>query len=163
MMLVDANVVLYAEDSLSAQHAAAREWWNQQLSGTEPVGLCWPVLKAFLRIATNARLHQRPLTLGEATTRVQSWLDQPCVRVLHPTEHHWRYFRELLDAANATGNLVTDAHLAAVAMEHGCELCSTDGDFARFPGLRWRNPLLPLAPATTSVKPDGHLGSTASQ
>lgn len=141
MILVDANLLLYAEDSLSAHHAAARTWWDEQLSGTEPLGLCWLVLTAFVRIATNPRLHQRPLTLDEAFDRVQSWLDQPCVRLLHPTEHHWRFFQQMLRDGNATGNLVTDAHLAAVALEHSCELCSTDSDFARFPGLKWRNPL----------------------
>ncbi len=141
MILVDANLLLYAEDSLSVHHLAARTWWDEQLSGTEPLGLCWPVVTAFIRIATNSRLHQRPLTLDEACDRVQSWFEQPCVRMLHPGEHHWRFFQQMLRGGNATGNLVTDAHLAAVALEHNCELCSTDGDFARFPGLNWRNPL----------------------
>jgi toxin-antitoxin system PIN domain toxin len=141
MILVDANLLLYAEDSLSARHAAARAWWDRQLSGTEPVGLCWPVLTAFIRMPTNPRLHQRPLTLDEACERVQSWLNQPCVRFLHPTEQHWHFFQQALRHGNATGNLVTDAHLAAVALEHNCELCSTDSDFARFPGLKWRNPV----------------------
>lgn len=141
MILVDANILLYAEDCLSAQHAAARSWWDAQLSGTEPVGLAWPVLAAFVRIATNPRLHQRPLTLGEACDRVQSWFDQPCVRVLHATEQHWRFYQQMLRTGNATGNLVTDAHLAAIALEHNSELCSTDSDFARFPDLKWRNPL----------------------
>jgi len=141
MILVDANLLLYAEDSLSVHHAAARAWWDDQLSGTEPAGLCWSVLTAFLRIATNPRLHQRPLTLDEACDRVQSWFGQPCVRLLHPTEHHWRFFQQMLRTGNATGNLVTDAHLAAVALEHNCELCSTDSDFARFPELKWCNPL----------------------
>ncbi len=141
MILVDANLLLYAEDSLSPHHVAARSWWDEQLSGTEPVGLCWPALTAFVRIATNPRLHQRPLTLDEACQRVQSWFDQPCVRLLHPTDHHWRFFQQMLRAGSATGNLVTDAHLASVALEHNCELCSTDNDFARFLGLKWRNPI----------------------
>lgn len=148
MILVDANLPLYAEDSLSSQHASAREWWDRQLSGSEPVGLSWPVLTAFVRITTNPRLHRRPLTLGEASDRVQSWLEQPCVRIVHPSEQHWTIFRSMLVEANATGNLVPDAHLAALAVEHGAELCSTDGDFARFRGLRWRNPLTaPLTPS----------------
>ena len=141
MILVDANILLYAEDSLSVHHATARAWWDEQLSGVEPVGLCWPVLTAFVRIATNPRLHQRPLTLTEACDRVQSWLEQPCIRLLQATDQHWRFFQEMLHSGNATGNLVTDAHLAAVAREHSCELCSSDTDFARFPGLKWRNPL----------------------
>lgn len=141
MILVDANLLLYAEDSLSVHHASACSWWDEQLSGTEPVGLCWPVLTAFVRIATNPRLHQRPLTLNEACERVQSWFDQPCVRMLQPTEHHWAFFQQMLQTGGATGNLVTDAHLAAIAMEHNGVLCSTDSDFARFPDLKWRNPL----------------------
>lgn len=142
MILVDANLLLYAEDSLSAHHDAAREWWDNQLSGTAPVCLCWPVLTAYIRIGTNARLHRRPLTLKEAVERVQSWLDQPCVRVLTPTDQHWALFQQMLRAGNATANLVSDAHLAALAVEHNCVLHSTDDDFARFRGLKWRNPLV---------------------
>lgn len=141
MILVDANLLLYAEDSLSEQHSAARGWWDQQLSGSDPVGLCWPVLTAFIRIATNARLHRRPLTLKEAIERVQSWLDQPCVQLIHPTENHWRLFQQMLRAGNATANLVSDAHLAALALERNCLLCSTDTDFARFRGVKWKNPI----------------------
>lgn len=141
MTLVDANILLYAEDSLSEHHEAARTWWDERLSGSEPVCLCWPVLTAFIRISTNPRLHQRPLTLNEATERVQSWLDQPCVRILHSSEQHWPIFQEMLRAGNATGNLVSDARLAALAIEHNCQLCSTDLDFARFPGLKWANPV----------------------
>lgn len=141
MTLVDANLLLYAEDSLSAHHDAAREWWDARLSGTDPVCLCWPVLTAFIRIGTNARLHRRPLTLREAVERVQSWLDQPCVRILHPTDQHWTVLQQMLRTGNATANLVSDAHLAALAVEHNCVLASTDTDFARFRGLKWRNPL----------------------
>jgi toxin-antitoxin system PIN domain toxin len=141
LILVDTNILLYAEDSLSARHDAARLWWDAQLSGAAPVCLCWPVLTAFIRIATNARLHQRPLTLNEAVDRVQSWLEQPCVRLITPSEKHWDILQKMLGGGNASGNLVSDAHLAALAVEHNCELYSTDADFARFPGLNWRNPL----------------------
>lgn len=141
MILVDANILLYAEDSLSEYHVPIREWWDTQLSGSDPVGLSWPVLTAFIRIGTNARIHDRPLTLAEATERVESWLAQPCVRIIVPTDQHWGIFRKLLHAGKATGNLVSDAHLAALAMEHNCQLCSTDQDFSRFPGLKWMNPL----------------------
>jgi uncharacterized protein len=120
MIFVDANILLYAEDSLSEHHDAARRWWDEQLSGTTPVALCWPVITAFIRIATNPRLHQRPLTLREAIDRVRSWLEQPCVRILVPTDDHWRVFQQMLHAGNATGNLVTDARLAALAVEHNC-------------------------------------------
>jgi toxin-antitoxin system PIN domain toxin len=139
--LVDANILLYAEDRLSARHAAARGWWDAQLSGTAPVCLCWPVLDAFLRIGTSPRVFDHPLTLEAAMARVQSWLDQPCTRIVQPSERHWQVFGRMLRAGQATGNLVTDAHLAALAVEHGCVLASTDADFRRFPGVRWRNPL----------------------
>ena len=141
MILVDANLLLYAEDSLSEHHEAARTWWDAQLSGSDAVGLCWPVLNAFIRIATNARLHQRPLTLKEAIERVQSWLDQSCVRLLQPTDGHWTIFQQMLRSGNAVGNLVTDAHLAALAVEHNCVLQSMDADFSRFRGLKWKNPI----------------------
>jgi uncharacterized protein len=140
MILVDANILLYAEDSLSAHHEAARTWWDAQLSGSSPVCLCWPVLTAFIRISTNTRLHQRPLTLNEAVDRVQSWIEQPCVRIIQPTEQHWNIFRQMLRDGSATANLVSDAHLAALAVEHNCRLCSTDADFARFRKLNWHNP-----------------------
>ena len=141
MILVDANLLLYAEDSLSARHHEARTWWDAQLSGTEPVGLCWPVLTAFIRISTNSRLHRRPLTLDEAIERTQSWFDQPCLRILEPSDQHWTIFQEMLRGGSATANLVSDAHLAALAIEHDAALQSTDADFARFPRLNWRNPL----------------------
>lgn len=141
MILVDANLLLYAEDSLSEHHAAARTWWDEQLSGSEPVGLCWPVVKAFISIGTNARLHQRPLTLKEATERVQSWFGQSCVRLVQPTDQHWTIFQQMLRSGNAVGNLVSDAHLAALAVEHNCVLHSTDADFSRFRGLKWKNPV----------------------
>jgi toxin-antitoxin system PIN domain toxin len=111
------------------------------LSRTEPVCLAWPVINAFIRIGTNSRLHRRPMTLVEATGCVQSWLDQPCVRIIHPTEHHWEIFQRMLRAGNATANLVSDAHLAALAVEHNCVLQSNDTDFARFRGLKWNNPI----------------------
>ena len=141
MILVDANLLLYAEDQLSPRHAAARSWWDEQLSGAAPVCLCWAVLDAFIRIGTNSRVFTHPLLLEQALARVQSWLDQPCTRLVQPTERHWTVFQKMLTDGQATANLVTDAHLAALAYEHGCELMSTDADFARFPGLRWRNPL----------------------
>jgi hypothetical protein len=141
LILVDVNLLLYAEDNQSPFHARARKWWDAQLSGASPVCLSWAVLSAFLRIATNRRIFERPLSLDEAVGLVQSWLDQPCVRVVGPTERHWQFFREMLASGKAAGNLVADAHLAALAVEHGCELNSTDADFARFPKLTWRNPL----------------------
>ena len=141
MILVDANILLYAEDSLQSRHQQARSWWDDQLSGTGVVCLCWTVLSAFIRIGTNPRVFEHPLSLEQALARVQSWLDQPCTRVVRPTERHWTVFQQVLTDGQAVANLVTDAHLAAIAIEHGCELASTDSDFARFPKLKWRNPL----------------------
>ena len=141
MILVDANLLLYAEDSLSEHHETARNWWDTQLSGSEAVALCWPVVTAFIRIGTNARLHKRPLTLKEAIERVQSWIDQPCVRIIQASEQHWELFQKMLRVGNATANLVSDARLAALAVEHNCMLHSTDTDFARFRGLKWKNPI----------------------
>ena len=141
MILVDANILLYAEDSLHTRHRQARTWWDDQLSGTGVVCLCWTVLSTFIRIGTNPRVFETPLSLEQAIVRVQSWLDQPCTRVVRPTERHWTVFKQVLTDGQATANLVTDAHLAALAIEHGCELASTDSDFARFPKLKWKNPL----------------------
>ncbi len=141
MILVDANILLYAEDSLQPRYQQARAWWDDQLSGTGVVCLCWTVLSAFIRIGTNSRVFEHPLSLEQALARVQSWLDQPCTRVVRPTERHWTVFRQVLTDGQAVANLVTDAHLAALAIEHGCELASTDADFARFPKLKWRNPI----------------------
>ena len=141
MILVDANILLYAEDSLHSNHLQAREWWDDQLSGTGIVCLCWTVLSAFVRIGTNPRVFEHPLSLEQALARIQSWLDQPCTRIIRPTERHWTVFKQMLTDGQAVANLVTDAHLAALAIEHGCELVSTDSDFARFPKLKWRNPL----------------------
>ena len=141
MILVDANILLYAEDSLHPRHQKAREWWDGQLSGTTIVCFCWTVLSAFIRIGTNPRVFEYPLSLEQALVRIQSWLDQPCTRVIRPTERHWTVFQHMLTDGQAVANLVTDAHMAALAIEHGCELASTDSDFARFPKLKWRNPL----------------------
>ncbi len=142
MILVDANILLYAEDSLNPNHERARAWWDTQLSGSSIVCLCWTVLCAFIRIATNPRIFEYPLSLEQTLDRVQSWLDQPCTRVIRPTERHWTIFRQMLVDGQAAANLVTDAHLAALAIEHGCELVSTDSDFARFSKLKWKNPLV---------------------
>lgn len=142
MILVDANLLLYAVDNASRYHARARSWWDDQLSGHAPVGLAWQVLTAFIRIGTNPRLLQRPLSLEEAAEQIQSWLDQPCTRIVRPSESHWTVFQRLLLEGQATANLAMDAHLAALAIEHGCTLMSADADFARFPKLKWRNPLV---------------------
>ena len=141
MILVDTNILIYAEDRLSQLHEEARQWWDAQLSGESPVCLCWSILTSFFRISTNRQIFKKPLTMKQAITRVQSWIDQPCVRLINPTESHWQIFKKMLIECQANANLVVDAHLAALAIEHGCVLYSTDLDFSRFPKLKWKNPL----------------------
>ena len=141
MILVDANILLYAEDSLNTRNEKARIWWDSQLSSAGVVCLCWTVINAFIRIGTNARVFEYPLSNKQALSRVQSWLDQPCTRIIRPTEQHWKVLSQLITESQVSANLVTDAHLAALAIEHGCKLASTDADFSRFSGLKWINPL----------------------
>jgi toxin-antitoxin system PIN domain toxin len=139
--LVDANVLLYAVDESSPHHAAAKPWLERQLSGSETFAFAWLVLLAFVRLATNPRVFAAPLTIEEALDLVDSWLEQPPATVLHPTDRHSALLRELLAPLGTAGNLVSDGHLAALSIEHGAELCSGDTDFARFPRVRWVNPL----------------------
>lgn len=141
MKLVDANVLLYAVDEASPYNERAKRWCEEQLSGAETVAFAWTVLLAFVRLATNPRVFTTPLTLDEALDLVDSWLEQPPATVVHPTDRHSRLLRELLTSLGTAGNLTSDAHLAALSIEHGAELCSADADFARFPGIRWSNPL----------------------
>lgn len=141
MKLLDANVLIYAVDSKSSWHDTARPWLERLLSGAETVALPWAVLLAFIRISTKSSIFESPLTAGAALDLVDGWLTQPCTTVVYPTERHSAVLRELLEALGTAGNLASDAHLAALAIEHGAQLCSTDTDFARFPGLRWVNPL----------------------
>lgn len=141
MILVDANVLVYAHSRSFAQHESARSWLDDRLNSSAPVGLPWPSLLAFVRIMCNPRVLDRPRSPAEAWTQVEAWLDRSPAWIPLPTEHHRETMGTLLRAAVPRGNLVPDAHLAALAIEHGLTLCSTDGDFARFPGLRWENPL----------------------
>lgn len=141
MKLPDVNLLLYAVDEGSAWHEPARTWVEERLSGTETLALAWVVLLAFIRLTTSPRVFQSPLSTSEALDLVDSWLAQPCVTVAHPTSRHAAVLRDLLEPLGTAGNLTTDAHLAALAIEHGAELCSTDRDFSRFAGLRWADPL----------------------
>lgn len=141
MILVDANLLLYAYDSGSAHHNGARGWLESALSKPQPVGLAWTAILAFLRIGTDRRLRQQAPSMGEAASIVSSWLDRPNVTLLNPGERHWEILRGLAIKGQVQGRLVMDAHLAALAIEHGAELATTDRDFTRFPGLRILNPL----------------------
>lgn len=141
MKLPDVNLLLYAIDESSPHHDLARSWLEETLSGTEEVGFAWPVLLGFIRIATNPRVLERPLSPADALDFVDGWLVQPCATVVEPTDRHAARLRELLAPVGTAGNLTSDAHLAALAIEHGAELCSADTDFARFEGLRRHDPL----------------------
>ena len=141
MKIIDANLLLYAVNEDSPRHDRARRWLEEALSGPETVGFAWTVLLAFLRLSTRTVVFPSPLTLGKAFDLVASWLDQPCATIVHPTERHADLLRDLLVPLGTAGNLTSDAHLAALAIGHGAELCSCDSDFGRFPGLRWTDPL----------------------
>ena len=141
MILIDANLLLYAHNSSAMQHKAARRWLEDVLSSTTPVRLAWVTILAFLRISTSTRVFPSPLSIEEAMTYVADWLKQPAVDVLEPGERHLALLNSLLPAAQAQGALVMDGHLAALAIEHGAILYTTDKDFARFAGLRVVNPL----------------------
>ena len=140
MILVDANLLLYAYNRSSDHHEAAREWLEAVISRGERVGFSWTVLLAFLRLATTPRVFPEPLSMTETSAIVSDWLARPNVAVVHPTERHWEILRSLLAVTRTRGRDVTDAHLAALAVEHGATFCTTDRDFARFPGLRTLDP-----------------------
>lgn len=140
MLLADANVLLYAVNEDSAHHEAARGWLDDALNGSEALALPWISLLAFLRLGTRAGVFPRPLALGEATDIVGEWLARPPVITPEPGPRHLALLAGLLGAAGDAGNLVNDAHLAALALEHGATLVSFDRDFGRFDGLRWEIP-----------------------
>lgn len=141
MILVDANLLVYAHVSSFDQHGDARAWLDDRLNGSARVGLPWPSLLAFLRLVTNPRVFERPEPVAAAWRQVEEWLDCEPAWIPAPTERHREILGRLLLEAATRANLVPDAHLAALAIEHGLILASTDGDFARFPDLRWENPL----------------------
>ena len=141
MILVDANLLIYAKVSDFEQHRAASEWLDARLNGTVGVGLPWSSLLAFARIVTNPRVFARPLSVAEAWRQVEAWRARPCVFAPEPTLRHSEILAELIPKGVTRSNLFPDASLAALAIEYGLTLCSTDSDFARFPGLAWENPL----------------------
>jgi hypothetical protein len=142
VIVLDANLLLYAYDSACAEYQVARAWLETVFSGEEPVGIPWQTISAFLRIHTNSRLPGDRFNMEEATRVVDQWIELPQVRLLVPGERHWSLFRRMLLEGQVRGPRTTDAQLAALTIEHGGMLYTTDRDFARFPGLRWVNPLL---------------------
>lgn len=141
MILIDSNLLLYAKFDDVPQNRVARPWLEEQLSSPGRVGIPWQSLLAFIRLSTSGRIFARPLSLHAAWQQTVEWLSNRRVWIPEATEDHAVVLGKLLAATHATGNLVTDAHLAALAIEHGLMLCSADGDFARFPGVDWFNPL----------------------
>ena len=141
MILVDANVLIYAVDADSPHHGPARRWLEEALSGATPVGLSWIVILAFLRLTTRAGILRRQLPPDRALAFVDEWLAQPNVSVVTPGAGRWPVLRKLLRDTGTAGNLTSDAHLAAAALELGASVCSTDSDFERFPGVERVNPL----------------------
>lgn len=141
MILVDANLLLYAYHPRADQHDRSRAWLESALSGSDLVRFAWLTLWAFLRIATNPRAFEHPLSVAEAEAAISSWLAQPVADILEPGERHWDILREVVRQGQANGPLVMDAVLAAIAIEHGATICTTDRDFSRFPSVKWTNPI----------------------
>lgn len=141
MILVDVNLLVHAYNRESPRHAAARAWWEHCLNGTTPVGLAWVVMLGFIRLTTSRHILTNPWSAAVACASVREWLERPYVTTVHPGDRHAEILFGLLTSVGTAGNLTTDAHLAALAIEHQAELHSTDTDFGRFNGLRWVNPL----------------------
>jgi toxin-antitoxin system PIN domain toxin len=141
MIIPDINLLPYAYDAGSPFHTRAAAWWQECLSGTEPVGLLPVVVFGFVRVGTNARAFEHPLSPGEAAGHVRDWLAQPPVELLAPEPAHLRHVLKLLEDLGTAGNLVSDAQIAAATLEHEAVLHTSDADFIRFAGLRWFNPI----------------------
>jgi uncharacterized protein len=140
MIVVDLNVLIYAVDENAYHHTAAKAWLEKQLNGTESIGIPWIVLLGFLRIMTNRKVFSHPLTEEQAIEIIDQWLMHPLVRIPHPEPHHWSLLKGLVLESGAAGNLTSDMHLAAIAMQSGAKLYTLDADFSRFKGLRWEKP-----------------------
>jgi toxin-antitoxin system PIN domain toxin len=142
MILPDVNVLLYAYDAGAQEHEAARLWWGRAFEEDQPpVGLAWTVILGFVRISTSRNIWTKPFTIAEVAAIVRSWLTQPSARIIAPGEGHADILFRLLEEAGTAGNLTTDAHLAALAIEYRAEVATADADFSRFRGVRWFNPV----------------------
>ena len=141
MILVDANLLIYAHHRASDFHSRARAWFEAALQGSEDVGIAWMTILAFLRITTNHHIFAHAFTMAEADQIVAQWMAHPSVSIVPAGDRHWEILSRMLLEGQARSELVSDAHLAALAIEHGVGVCSTDSDFARFPQINWLNPL----------------------
>ncbi|MDX2269900.1 MAG: type II toxin-antitoxin system VapC family toxin [Bryobacter sp.] len=141
MLIPDINLLVYAYDSTSPHHLSAKTWWIEKMSGRETVGIAWLVALGFIRLWTNPKIFEYPMTMEKALGHVESWLKRPAVKMINPGARHADILFRLLRESKSSGNITMDAHLAALAVETGGEIQSSDTDFLRFPGLRWKNPL----------------------
>jgi toxin-antitoxin system PIN domain toxin len=141
MIIIDANLLIYAVNRDAPQHGPAKAWLEQALSGKDTIGIPWSVVLAFLRLTTRPGLFRRSLSVVTALDLIGSWLEKESVTLVHPGPKHYQVLRDLLLECGTGGNLTSDAQLAALAIEHGAQLCSADQDFSRFPRLDWHNPL----------------------
>jgi len=141
VIVPDLNLLIHAYNSESPRHGRARSWWESLMNGTAPIGLTWAVMLGFIRVTTHRTILKHPLPVKTACHHVRSWLIQPQVAIIQPGDRHAEILFGFLESVGSAGNLTTDAHLAALAVEYQAELNTTDADFSRFPGLRWINPL----------------------
>ena len=141
MKIVDINLLVYAINKDTPYHSKAKKWLEDSLSSDEPFGFAWIVILGFLRIVTNGRIMPKPLSPEAAIEIVNEWIQLPPALTIVPSHQHWSIFKELLMPLGTAANLTSDAHLAALAIEHGARLYSTDNDFSRFKSLRWTNPI----------------------
>lgn len=140
MKLIDVNILMYAINEDDLLYQTVSKWWSQALAGSEPIGITWSVIHGYLRLATHPRIFSRPQSVHQATDQIDRWLSHPNVLVIAEADDHWRVLRELVREVGTVGNLVADAHLAAIAISRASTLVSCDRDFARFRQLRWENP-----------------------
>ena len=141
MIIPDLNLLVYAHSARTELHDSSREWWEGLVNGEERVGVPWIVAAGFVRLMTHPGVLTNPAAPEQAVQRVAEWFTSPAVTPLNPGPRHLTIFGDMLKGAGVGGNLVTDAHIASLAVEYQAEVHSVDRDFARFPGLRWRNPL----------------------
>ena len=140
MKIVDINVLIYAINQDAPHHEKCKKWLEETLVDDDPLGFCWIVILGFLRIVTNGRIMPIPLDSDTAINIIDDWLSQPASTIILPTERHWTIIKEMFTHLGTAANLTSDAHVAALSIEHGARLYSTDNDFSRFPMVRWTNP-----------------------